>query len=55
MPRDRVSIARPLVSEPFTNYFCTDPDGHLVQVYFDPHAVQSVDAAPTVDGGGQGR
>ena len=29
----------PLVSEPFTNYFCSDPDGHLVQVYFDAHAV----------------
>jgi hypothetical protein len=39
MQRDEVPIARPLVSEPFTNYFCTDPDGHLVQVYFDPHAV----------------
>jgi len=38
MRQDRVPIVRPLVSEPFTNYFCTDPDGHLVQVYFDPHA-----------------
>jgi len=38
MRQDQVPIVRPLVSEPFTNYFCTDPDGHLVQVYFDPHA-----------------
>jgi catechol 2,3-dioxygenase-like lactoylglutathione lyase family enzyme len=33
-----VPIARPLVSSPFTNYFFTDPDGHLVQVYHDPNA-----------------
>jgi catechol-2,3-dioxygenase len=39
MQRDHVPIARPFVSEPFTNYFCTDPNGHLVQVYFDRHAV----------------
>ena len=38
MQRDGVAIVRPLVSEPFTNYFCADPDGHLVQVYFDLHA-----------------
>lgn len=38
MQRDQVPIVRQLVSEPFTNYFCADPDGHLVQVYFDPHA-----------------
>jgi catechol 2,3-dioxygenase-like lactoylglutathione lyase family enzyme len=38
MQRDGVPIVRPLVSEPFTNYFCTDPDEHLVQVYFDLHA-----------------
>jgi catechol-2,3-dioxygenase len=38
MQRDQVPIVRQLVSEPFTNYFCTDPDGHQVQVYFDPHA-----------------
>ena len=38
MVQDKVEIARPLVSEPFTNYFFHDPDGHLVQVYFDPHA-----------------
>ena len=39
MQRDGVPIARPIVSEPFTNYFFTDPDEHLVQVYFDPRAV----------------
>jgi catechol-2,3-dioxygenase len=38
MQHDQVPIVRPLVSEPFTNYFCADPDGHLVQVYFDPRA-----------------
>ncbi len=38
MQHAQVSIARPLVFEPFTNFFCTDPDGHLVQVYFDPRA-----------------
>jgi catechol-2,3-dioxygenase len=38
MQREQVPIVRPLVSEPFTNYFCADPDGHLVQVYFDPRA-----------------
>jgi catechol-2,3-dioxygenase len=38
MQRDQVPIVRQLVSEPFTNYFCADPDGHLVQVYFDSHA-----------------
>jgi catechol 2,3-dioxygenase-like lactoylglutathione lyase family enzyme len=39
MQRDHVTIVRPLVSEPFTNYFFADPDGHLVQVYCDPHAI----------------
>jgi catechol-2,3-dioxygenase len=38
MQRGQVPIVRQLVSEPFTNYFCADPDGHLVQVYFDSHA-----------------
>ena len=38
MQRDGVAIVRPLVSEPFTNYFFADPDEHLVQVYFDPRA-----------------
>lgn len=39
MQRDGIEIVRPLVAEPFTNYFFADPDAHLVQVYFDPHAV----------------
>ena len=38
MQRDQVAIVRPLVAEPFANFFFTDPDGHLVQVYHDPHA-----------------
>ncbi len=38
MRNDGVSIIRPLVSAPFTNYFFADPDEHLVQVYFDPSA-----------------
>jgi catechol 2,3-dioxygenase-like lactoylglutathione lyase family enzyme len=38
MQRDKIKIVRPLVSEPFTNYFFADPDDHLVQVYFDAHA-----------------
>ena len=40
MQHDEVTIVRPLVAEPFTNYFFADPDGHLVQVYFDPHVAQ---------------
>jgi catechol 2,3-dioxygenase-like lactoylglutathione lyase family enzyme len=36
MQSANVPIARPLVSVPFTNYFFTDPDGYLVQAYFDP-------------------
>jgi catechol 2,3-dioxygenase-like lactoylglutathione lyase family enzyme len=39
MKRDGVPIVRPLASHPFASYFCTDPDSHLVQVYFDPRAV----------------
>jgi catechol 2,3-dioxygenase-like lactoylglutathione lyase family enzyme len=39
MQHDGVPIVRPFVLEPFANYFLTDPDGHLVQVYFDPKAL----------------
>lgn len=39
MQRNGVPIVRPLTSAPFTNYFCRDPDSHLVQVYFDPQAL----------------
>jgi catechol 2,3-dioxygenase-like lactoylglutathione lyase family enzyme len=38
MQRDGVTIVHALTSEPFTNYFFSDPDEHLVQVYCDPHA-----------------
>ncbi len=38
MQRDGARIVRPLVSEPFTNYFFADPDDHLVHAYFDPRA-----------------
>ncbi len=38
MQRDGVRIVRPFVTDPFHNYFCADPDGHLLQIYFDPHA-----------------
>jgi catechol 2,3-dioxygenase-like lactoylglutathione lyase family enzyme len=33
-----VTIVHPLIEAPFTNYFFADPDGHVVQVYFDPKA-----------------
>lgn len=33
-----VTIVHPLVEEPFTNFFFADPDGHVVQIYFDPKA-----------------
>ena len=39
MQKDGVPIVRPLVTEPFTNYFCSDPDSHVVQIYFDPSAL----------------
>jgi hypothetical protein len=38
MRRDSVTIVRPLVLEPFASYLAADPDGHVLQVYFDPHA-----------------
>jgi catechol-2,3-dioxygenase len=38
MQQDHVTIVHPLVTEPFANYFFADPDGHVVQVYFDPKA-----------------
>jgi catechol 2,3-dioxygenase-like lactoylglutathione lyase family enzyme len=33
-----VTIVHALIDAPFTNYFFADPDGHVVQVYFDPKA-----------------
>lgn len=38
MQRDQVTITHPFVTEPFAYYFFADPDGHVVQVYFDPAA-----------------
>jgi catechol-2,3-dioxygenase len=38
MQQDHVTIVHPFVTEPFANYFLADPDGHVVQVYFDPKA-----------------
>lgn len=38
MQQDGVAIVRPFVTEPFAYYFFADPDGHVVQVYFDPQA-----------------
>ena len=35
MVEARVPITRPLVEQPFVNFFCADPDGHEVQVYSD--------------------
>ena len=40
MKNASVTIAHPLIEEPFTNFFFADPDGHVVQVYFDPKAQQ---------------
>ncbi len=42
MARAGVTIIRPLVSVPFTNYFFADPDGHHIQVYFDPKSVPAL-------------
>jgi catechol-2,3-dioxygenase len=38
MRNDHVTIVHPFVSEPFAYYFFSDPDGHVIQVYFDPKA-----------------
>jgi hypothetical protein len=35
---DHVTIIHPFVIEPFAYYFFADPDGHVIQVYFDPKA-----------------
>ena len=35
---DDVTIVHPLVKDPFASYFFADPDGHTIQVYFDPSA-----------------
>ena len=38
MEQDHVAIVHPFVAEPFAYYFFADPDGHVIQVYFDPTA-----------------
>jgi catechol-2,3-dioxygenase len=38
MQQDHVTIVHPFVTEPFAYYFFADPDGHVIQVYFDPKA-----------------
>lgn len=38
MQHDLVTIVHPFVTEPFAYYFFADPDGHVIQVYFDPKA-----------------
>jgi catechol-2,3-dioxygenase len=38
MQQDDVTIIHPFVTEPFAYYFFADPDGHVIQVYFDPKA-----------------
>jgi catechol 2,3-dioxygenase-like lactoylglutathione lyase family enzyme len=38
MQHDQVTIVHPFVPEPFAYYFFADPDGHVIQVYFDPKA-----------------
>jgi catechol-2,3-dioxygenase len=38
MQHDHVTIVHPFETEPFAYYFFADPDGHVVQVYFDPEA-----------------
>jgi catechol 2,3-dioxygenase-like lactoylglutathione lyase family enzyme len=38
MQKDQVTIIHLFVTEPFAYYFFADPDGHVIQVYFDPKA-----------------
>ena len=38
MQQDQVTIVHQFVTEPFAYYFFADPDGHVIQVYFDPKA-----------------
>jgi catechol 2,3-dioxygenase-like lactoylglutathione lyase family enzyme len=38
MQQDHVTITHPFETEPFAYYFFADPDGHNLQVYFDPKA-----------------
>ena len=38
MQENKVTIIYPLVTDPFPSFFFADPDGHTIQVYFDPKA-----------------
>jgi catechol 2,3-dioxygenase-like lactoylglutathione lyase family enzyme len=38
MQEDHVTITHPFETEPFAYFFFADPDGHVIQVYFDPKA-----------------
>jgi catechol 2,3-dioxygenase-like lactoylglutathione lyase family enzyme len=38
MQQDQVTIIHPFETDPFAYYFFADPDGHVIQVYFDPKA-----------------
>jgi catechol 2,3-dioxygenase-like lactoylglutathione lyase family enzyme len=38
MQQDHVTIVHSFVTDPFAYYFFADPDGHVIQVYFDPKA-----------------
>ena len=38
MHDDNVTIVHALITDPFPSYFFADPDGHSIQVYFDPTA-----------------
>ncbi len=38
MQQDHVTVIHPFETEPFAYYFFADPDGHVIQVYFDPKA-----------------
>jgi catechol 2,3-dioxygenase-like lactoylglutathione lyase family enzyme len=38
MQHDQVTIVHTFTAEPFAYYFFADPDGHVIQGYFDPKA-----------------
>lgn len=38
MQANNVTIVHPFITDPFPSYFFADPDGHTIQVYFDPSA-----------------
>lgn len=46
MQREQVPISRPFTEVPFASFFAHEPDGHELQVYFDPRAAQPSGLAP---------